>query len=205
MCRPTDWPIVLVGMLTNSQATYWSIGYQHSANTSLIRYNIILRLLKFLFCPWFILCSYGILCNLCTCRLSICRCYWLILDRHVGWDVGQLLVAISADSQSTWLTLVGWLSVDMLVDGQIGGLCFFLLLLFHLLHLFQSTTITIIITKHTCTHGLHTQAHMQFYNHYTMVLVGMLTDSRQTLMGYWHSADTLLILSQWYILCLLKL
>ena len=129
MCRPTDWPIVLVCMLTNSQATYWSIGYQHSANTSLIRYNIILRLLKFLFCPWFILCSYGILCNLCTCRLSISRCYWLILDRHVGWDVGQLLVAISADSQSTWLTLVGWLSVDMLVDGQIGGLCFFFVII----------------------------------------------------------------------------
>ena len=41
MCRPTDRPIVLVGMLTNSQGTYRSIGYRHSANTSLIRYNII--------------------------------------------------------------------------------------------------------------------------------------------------------------------
>ena len=123
----------------------------HSANTSLIRYNIILCLLKFLFCPWFSLCSYGILCNLCTSQLSIGQCYRPILDRHVGWDDGWLLVAISADSQLTWLTLVGWLSVNMLADGQIGGLCFFLLF-----HLFQRTTITVIITKHTCTHGLHT-------------------------------------------------
>ena len=43
---------------------------------------------------------------------------------------------------------------------------FFFFLLFHLL--FQSTTITtitIIITKHTCTNLLHTQAHVQFHNY----------------------------------------
>ena len=33
-------------------------------------------------------------------------------------------------------------------------LLFYFLFLFHLL--FQSTTITVIITKHTCTNGLHT-------------------------------------------------
>ena len=130
MCWPTDQPIVLVVMLTNSEATYWSIGYRHSANTSLIWYNIILCLLKFLFCPWFSLCSYGILCNLCTSQLSIGQCYRPILDRHFGWNDGCLLVAISADAQLTRLTLVGWLSVDMLVDGQIGGLCFFKIISF---------------------------------------------------------------------------
>ena len=167
-------------MLTNSQATYQSIGYRHSANTSLIRYNIILCLLKFLFCPWFSLCSCGILCNLCTCQLSIGQCYRPILDRHVGWNDGWLLVTISADSQLTRLTLVGWLSVDMLVDGQIGGLCFFIIISF--------------IPKYNNKAYMHTRTtHLSiFYNHYMIVLVGMLTDSRQTLIGYWHSADTLL-------------
>ena len=40
---------------------------------------------------------------------------------------------------------------------------FFFFYLFHLL--FQSTTITIITTKHTCTNVLHTWAHVQFHNY----------------------------------------
>ena len=137
---------------------------------------------------------------------------WVSVDA-IGWYLIDMSAEMLANSWSPYRltpSLLGWhWSADSrltcwLTDRSVDCV-FFLLLLFHLLHLFQSTTITIIITKHTCTHGLHTQAHMQFYNHYTMVLVGMLTDSRQTLMGYWHSADTLLILSQWYILCLLKL
>ena len=128
MCRPTDQPIVLVVMLTNSQATYWSIGYRHSANTSLIRCNIILCLLKFLFCPWFSLCSYGILCNLCTSQLSIGQCYRPILDRHVSWDDGWLLVAISpTPSWLGWLWSADSLSTCWQTDRSVDCVFFFII------------------------------------------------------------------------------
>ena len=96
------------------------------------------RVIVFKFCPWFSLCSYGILCNLCTPWLSLSQRYWLILDQYIGRLSVAISVNISADSWSiSWLTLAVRLLVDMLayrssdsqlrvgwcVDQQIGRLC----------------------------------------------------------------------------------
>ena len=107
MCRPTDRPIVVGGMLTNSQATYRSIGYRHSANTSLIQY--------YYFASSQIFCSvYGLFYVLMGSCVISAPVGWVSVDAF-GWYLIDMSAEMLANSWSPyrltyWLTpsLLGW-------------------------------------------------------------------------------------------------